>query len=197
MSDKIKSITEAQAKKIWEFQEQFGKTQTVTYSPIPGLEVKVEYQNLFAVNDGGNLSSEVSEHTVKVSKELKPLEKFFGMSMADLIEYNIDEDFLIPDAEVAKINKDFKKAVSVLDKKTFKGFHFEYLSDYRTFAAFWADIKRGEKFATAPAPVTVKLNGSYSAIVRQGDDNVKVGCQTIPISKIKEILKAVEEVNAE
>jgi hypothetical protein len=50
-----------------------------------------------------------------------------------------------------------------------------------------------------PSPVkleeiTVHLNGSYSAEVTKG--RVKVGCQTIPIEKIRELVKAYEEVNA-
>ncbi len=49
---------------------------------------------------------------------------------------------------------------------------------------------------TKPEPrvVEVKLNDSYTAIVTQGKDTVKVGCQEIPISAIKELARKVEEV---
>lgn len=49
---------------------------------------------------------------------------------------------------------------------------------------------------TKPEPrvVEVKLNDTYTAIVTQGKDTVKVGCQEIPISAIKELVSKIEEV---
>ncbi len=49
---------------------------------------------------------------------------------------------------------------------------------------------------TKPEPkvVEVKLNATYTAIVTQGKDTVKVGCQEISISAIKELVKAIDEV---
>jgi hypothetical protein len=45
----------------------------------------------------------------------------------------------------------------------------------------------------SPKPdITIELNSEYKAIVSA--DKVKVGCQTFPISKVAEILKAAESL---
>lgn len=51
-------------------------------------------------------------------------------------------------------------------------------------------IKRG------PVNVSVKLNSDYTAIIHKNGD-VEVGCQTINIGMVKEVLAAYKELNAE
>lgn len=47
-------------------------------------------------------------------------------------------------------------------------------------------------FLTKPTKREVALNSEYNAIVSK--DEVKVGCQTIPISKVKEILQVANSL---
>ncbi len=47
----------------------------------------------------------------------------------------------------------------------------------------------------AKKTVTVKLNNDYTADWREGDDFVKVGCQKIPLAKIKELLQGMSDIS--
>lgn len=43
---------------------------------------------------------------------------------------------------------------------------------------------------------TIKLNNSYSATVSRGSDEVRIGCQRIPVAKVREVAAALDKVNA-
>lgn len=42
---------------------------------------------------------------------------------------------------------------------------------------------------------SIRLNGSYTATVEKGDDNVRVGCQNFPIDNIREVVKTYDRLN--
>jgi len=60
------------------------------------------------------------------------------------------------------------------------------------FEAFWKLCSTPPK---APHSKNIPLTISYSAVVKADSDRVKVGCQDIPISAIREVVKVYDELH--
>lgn len=52
--------------------------------------------------------------------------------------------------------------------------------------------------SVAPVPVTIKCSVSdcYDAIIEKGNPNIKVGCQTVPIENVRNILAEYDKLNS-
>lgn len=57
-------------------------------------------------------------------------------------------------------------------------------------------IEEAIRRLTPPEPrvKTIALNSEYSAVITEGKNEIKVGCQTIPISAVKELHAAILEL---
>ncbi len=65
--------------------------------------------------------------------------------------------------------------------------------DARTQMGEFINFIETETAKPAEKPIEIKLNGDYTAVVE--GQNVRVGCQLIPVAKVLELAKAIEARN--
>ncbi len=185
------TVTKEQAKAIWDIYTANKKQQSVSFSPLAGVDVTLMYVYTFSLRYG--IESELVDSNVKLSRELKKFSDKFDMGFEYLVD-SISLDEYIPKKEFNALDKAFDKARNSIPEIIRN--RVSDLHNYSSFENFWKNIQGKVEVLNAPAPTMVKLNLSYTAEVAKGSNNVRVGCQTIPIENIKELVRVIESVNA-
>lgn len=185
------TVTKEQAKAIWDIYTANKKQQSVSFSPLVGVDVTLMYLYTFSLRYG--IDIELVDSKVKLSKELKKFSDNFGVDFEYFV-HDIPLDAHISKREFNALNRAFDKARNSFPEIIRN--RVSQLDSYSSFEQFWNAIQEQVEELNAPAPTMVKLNLSYTAKVTKGSKDVRVGCQTIPIENIKELVRVIEYVNA-
>lgn len=187
-----KKVTKKQTDKVFAFFTEHGKSKTVTVVPIEGVTVKADYTYDFNLRYG--LDVNVDEYDVKVGKQLAKLEELLGgWTLEELINEHADANDIVPDKEYNKLSKDFSKALDAIPQEL--RYKLGNIEDYKDADAFWNRVNDLQNFVAPPPPTTFRINGSYSASITKGEENIQVGCQSIPVSQVRALLAKIDEVN--
>ena len=164
--DAIKKITSKANKKVIEL------------SPL--LKVTVSYDVVWDIYDG--LYLEMNSEKSTPTEELKKLLQKLDVRVEDLLQdYNFDKEIdLKSDGNL--IDKLIKESGVVVG---WYGNHY----NYNNFEQWWKVILEKEEKSKTIQSCTVVLNREYKAVVDKKNKVVKVGCQTISIDKVEQILK--------
>lgn len=178
-------------KTLFDFIAANTKVKTFSTTPIKGFEVKIDY--VYCFNPAWGTDYEILNIEVKISKELKTLEKFLNIDFTRTVEDG-DLNDIIPTKEFNNISDQFDKLRSVFDEHILD--HVGDISEVKNFTECWKYVEKYLKEKENPSNIRVKINDDYTATAKRGDKNIKVGCQTIPIDSIKLLLNEIEKLNA-
>lgn len=187
----MSNITKEQAQEIWAFKTNHGKPKTVIVNPVEGFTVTLKYEYSFDLRYG--LDVEVVDSTVKISKEMKKLEKLLSVDFQESVNCDMEFSDYLPKKEYDTLTKAFDKARNALDSDILV--RLSTLDYYTSFNDFWSDIQVAESIQNAPKPTTFVINPGYTAKITKGAKDIQVGCQSIPIANVKALLEAIENEN--
>jgi len=181
--------------KVWNPDEQMSLTVNIL-----GHDVEYIFDLYHPFNDAYNVDSIYLEFSeCKLSKEA---DKFF----ASLSDYSFD----IADSEAVytaqlKLEKKLKglfEAEKQINnhlkdiKISRKAFYACFKSLSKNTLLPWATVSAAlSNLSVAPTPIEVKLNGSYTAKVVPNTTTIQVGCQSIPVSAIREALATYDKIS--
>lgn len=124
-----------------------------------------------------------------VSREVAAIVNYFGSpELAELIDTDDIKEFRILEKKVEKITSSIKKIDKVLEYIEI----IDYFEDTQ-FETAWKRIYKD--VGATPDCVRVNLSNSYNAVIVKGCDTIKVGCQDINISNVKEVVKEWDRIN--
>jgi hypothetical protein len=179
--------------KVWNPDEQMSLTVNVL-----GHDVEYIFDLFHPFNaDGDSIYLEFSDY--KASKEAN---KFFG-SLSDY-SFDIADSEAVYDAQSKLENK--LKGLLEAEKQINKHLRDINISRTAFYACFeslskntllpWATVSAAlSNLSVAPKPIEVKLNDSYTAKIVPNTTTIQVGCQSIPVSAIREVLATYDEVS--
>ena len=181
--------------KVWNPDEQLSLTVNVL-----GHDVEYIFDLFHPFNDAYNVDSiylEFSEY--RASKEA---DKLFG-SLSDY-SFDIVDNEAIYDAQW-KLEKKLKGLSEVEEQinKHLRDINISRTAFYACFKSLskntllpWTTVSAAlSNLSVAPKPIEVKLSGSYTAKVVPNTTTIQVGCQSIPVSAIREVLATYDEIS--
>lgn len=184
-------VTKEQAKALFDFvNENHNKPRHIILNPVEGLEIKLEY--IYWMNPAWDMEVTVEDVTVKLSKELKTLQKCLSANFSEHI--TDDADRFLSSKEFNLLSKQFNKLRSVFPHDFLR--EMNDISVYNKFEDFWKAVEEYIQELTTPSTSKIKLNGSYDAIIKRGKTTIAVGCQSIPIDRIRTLLVEFDKINA-
>jgi hypothetical protein len=181
--------------KVWNPDEQMSLTVNVL-----GHDVEYIFDLFHPFNDAYNVDSIYLKFSdYKASKEAN---KFFG-SLSDY-SFNIVDEEATYDAQL-KLEKKLKGLFEAEEqinnhlkdiKISRKAFYECFMATSRNALLPWATVSAAlSNLSVAPKPIEVKLNGSYTAKVVPNTTTIQVGCQSIPVSAIREALATYDKIS--
>jgi hypothetical protein len=165
-------------------------TYTESFEVIPGLELTVKYRTTIAYGDYEFI---VHEAKVKVEDESDKILKRLGFNVDDVEGSDFVEDamteyleHLVDECTDLFRDLDEDDRISTLRDITDLD---EISSDYDTFEDLWnwmeSELGEETEFFT--------INDEYVAEFKKGNKYVTVGCQDIPIDKIRALVVAYDK----
>lgn len=156
------------------------KTHKKGFELSPLLKVTVVYDVIW--NEYGGLDYEIVSEKPVCSKEMKKLLEKLDVCAEYLLEDYNYEDAIDLQSDNALIDK-------LIEESGIDRFWYDSYCDYNNSEEWYKNFLENEEEYRTVKSNTVKLTRSYSAVVDKKAKVVKVGCQTIPIEKVEEILK--------
>lgn len=183
----------AKFKRYWDFMGKNLGTPIVKVPIGPGVVASVECSVFIS---GGYLEWDSDYTKLELSKSNEEFCKTVGIDPYEL-SHNIDTY-----SELVKyfepLQKEFSDIHSSIDWTELEEYDVYYdndpTQDYKDFNQFWSVVK--EAAENQVNKTTVKLNGSYVAVVTKDSDIVQVGCQKFDIESIENIVKAHKTLNS-
>jgi hypothetical protein len=181
--------------KVWNPDEQMSLTVNVL-----GHDVEYIFDLLHPFNDAYNVDSVCLEFSdYKASKEAN---KFFG-SLSDYSFDIVDIDAVY--TAQSKLEKKLKGLFEAEEQinKHLQDIHIGRAAFYACFKSLskntllpWTTVSAALiNLSVAPKPIEVKLNGSYTAKIVPNNTTIQVGCQSIPVSAIREVLATYDKIS--
>lgn len=190
----LKNVTKVQVTKAWNLYKENSNTKKTVIDRIPGVTITASYYYDFSLRYS-HVDIEVDETDVKLSKAMKELDNYLGgYTLDELIGDNADPSDFVPTKEYNAVQKAWSAFIALLPETTRRA--LGNLDEYSDVEAFWKainDIQTGVKPA---GPTTIKLTSDYDAIITKGRPNIRVGCQSIPIETLRQVLATVDELNS-
>lgn len=181
----------AKAKEFYTFCNKYlNKSQIAKVEVYPGITATVKYD----IYVGGECI-DITTIDLKLSKEMKALETALKIEFNHSI-HNVDLDAkidisdlvdeynnLFNDLNHMMYGEDIKEYDNYLQNDTYDG--LEYF--YECVLEVINDQKKQAK------EVRLKLTDEYFAIINKPHGRIHVGCQRIPIEKVRELVKLYDE----
>ncbi len=184
-------------RKIWNFQsENLG--EFVQTFEVPSLNGAALLEIRYVTNASwGSYEWDILEHKLIVQPDHEAVIKAFNIDLTDTYAYvDVDEVLYI---ELSELMNEYFDLYNEVSEELLEAVR-EYVADlddlvshYNDFNAFWADIK--DLVSAVNTVETVKLNGSYDAIVRAGTNLIEVGCQRFELANIEAVVAAHKKLN--
>lgn len=156
------------------------KTHKKVFELSPLLKTTVSYDVVW--NEYNGLDYEIDSEKIVCSKELKKLLEKLDVCAERLLEDYQYEDEINFQSDNVLINKLIEE--SGIDPAWYGSY-----CDYNNFEEWYKDVLENEEESQTVKSNTIQLTRDYNAVVDKKKKVVKVGCQTIPIEKVEEILK--------
>lgn len=177
---------------LWQWRRtNVGNYTEVLESKNGKLKVEVSYTTEVR---NGTYQWYWDEATPKLTKEQKNAFDALGLDDGDIVEYlDISEILKIYLQDLRTEQEDFVQEVWDSDEDNILDhtyFDMDEIHEYATFEDLWEQVVEHEELTT-----DVKLNDRYNATITQGSNDVTVGCQTINIERIRQVVEAWDEVN--
>ena len=183
----MKTEQKAQCKKIWDFQKKYLTDEyNKTFKIHPELDVTLTY---YMTPSYSQIELDIGDHSFKASAALK---KVFTTLGVDLDDYDNYDEYLSKERDVLQLK--YRELLKPLNASNADLQELNRICECEdTFEVWWESVVVDN---TSPKSATLRLNASYSAVVSRGVKNVQVGCQSIPISVIRELVALYDTVNA-
>jgi hypothetical protein len=177
-------------KAIYDFLQKITKLQKKILQPHPEAKLTINY---YISHYNGDFELDVDTASIIAKGELK---KFFNIA-------NIESDDIIDDfdyekyIDVDQIEADFNILMRKADIDTVEySYLFNDCEDI-CWNDFWKYFSSNFDDPTKPKPYKpkpIRLNSSYNAIIDKDGECIKVGCQTVPIHAVREIIEEYDKM---
>lgn len=175
-------------RKIYDWQKKNTNEWVETLKTQDGLWLEIKYNTFIYGVDYDFRYDEVKIHLTKEQREVL---NAVGLYDDRSILKNIDITDILHD-HLQELRFEFEELVTQYwdyDDHSKFSIDLDEFDQYDTFEKLLSANGEAES-------IEVELNDEYVAIIEKGSDNIQVGCQTIHIENIREVLEAWDNLNS-
>lgn len=187
----MKTKDKAAVKKLFEAFKKAYKLQKKTIKINDDITIKIEYDLTYSSNYGWEF--EVSEYVVVLSKYLEKVFESVHVCSSCLYD-NIDyEDYV----DIQDLESNIEQLIDDADVdvgECMEWFEIDMIVS-NTWTDWWKCFSKETQEEETPKVTynRITLNNEYTAIIDKRNKAVKVGCQTISIDSVRELIKEYDK----